>query len=218
MDFPALPDFYEDPLFQTTQQDLYGRGKDILSGNLPDYYKILGESNSPEFQDVLRMSSRDIQTSALEAAAKTGTRGGAVASAVSRATGDMTSRLRYNDLLSTLMNKKYLFGAGLDTLGGVRTNALNFGGQKNQFNLGRYGLEMDQLKMEQAQEMAEDDMWAQIIAGGLGAAGTIAGAMIGGPAGAAVGGTLGAKAGGALKGSNYAGMDFNDTLSYNYPY
>lgn len=218
MDFPDLPDFYDDPLFQTTQQDLYGRGQNILSGNLPDYYKMLGESNSPEFQDVLRRSSRDIQENALETAAKTGTRGGAVASAVSRATGDMTSKLRYNDYLSTIMNKKYLFGTGLDTLGGVRSSALNYGGQKNQFNLNKYGLQMDQLKMEQAESMAEDDMWAQIISGTLGFAGTIGGAMIGGPAGAAAGGTLGASAGSALRGSNYGGVDFNDRLDFNYPY
>lgn len=218
MDFPKLPDFFNDPLFGSAQDTLYAHGNNILSGNLPDYYKMLGETNSPEFQDVLRMSSRDINQNALNAAAKTGTRGGAVASAVARATGDTTSRLRYNDLLSTLQNKRWLFGTGLDTLSGVRSGALNFMGQKNQFGLNIAGLQMDQAKMEQAQKQSEDAMWAQIIAGGLGAAGTVAGAMVAGPAGAAAGSALGKSAGSALTDSSLGGMDFSNMMSYHYPY
>ena len=213
MDYPALPDFYNDPMFGQTQRDLYGHGTNILAGNLPDFYKILGENNSPEFQDVLRMSSRDISQNALETAAKTGTRGGAVASGVARATGDMTSRLRYNDLLSTIMNKKFLLGTGLDTLSGVRGGALNFMGQKNQFNLGEANILSNQtselMRLEAAKKASEDDMWAQIIAGGLSLVGTVGGAMVGGPAGAAAGGTLGANAGKALNKSGLSnGMDF----------
>lgn len=188
MEFPALPSFYEDPYFQKTQGDLYKLGTDFVGGKIPDYYKSIGEVGGPEFQDVLRLNNADIQRNALETAAKTGSRGGAAQSSISKATADMTTKLRWADVLRAMQGRAGFLNTGVNALTGVRNAGLNFGGQKNQFNLNRYGLEMDQVKTQAAEDAQDDSMWSDILSGVLGTAGTIGGFMLGGPAGAAAGG------------------------------
>lgn len=191
MNFPALPSFYEDPRFQQTQGDLYKLGTDFIGGRIPEYYRSIGETGGPEFQDLIRQNTADISRAGYESAARTGSRGGATASSITKAVSDMTTKLRWADVLRALQGRAGFLNTGVNALTGVRNAGLSFGGQKNQFNLNRYGLEMDQARIQAAEDAKDDSMWSDILSGGLGALGTVAGAFMGGPAGAAVGGSAG---------------------------
>lgn len=215
-----LPDFFDDPMFQSTQKSLLGYGTGIMEGNLPDFYKTLGQSNSPEFQSMLRRSNAKIAGATLEAGARTGTRGGAIASATAKAVGENTGNLQWADYMNMINQKSSLLTTGLNTVGGVRSGAFDFMGLKNNFNLSRAQLDESQRKMQS--KLAEDAKarksaaWSQIISSGLSAAGTIGGFMIGGPPGAMVGGALGSAAGSAVgpgaspSSGAWSGMDFSN--------
>ena len=61
-----LPEFFEDPIFKETQEFLKDFGINILKGDIPEFFRSLGETGSKEFEDVLALTKRDIQESALE--------------------------------------------------------------------------------------------------------------------------------------------------------
>lgn len=202
LSLPKLPDFYDDPLYKSSNDTLNNYGMGILQGQVPDFYKMIGQQGSPELENVIGMTNRDISRSALEAAAKTGARGAGVSSAIAKATADNSTKLRWQDMLRSIDDKKWLFGTGLDTIGGVRNSAFDFMNAKNSFNLNRTGLETDQAKLIQADKDRKSAAWASILSAGLGAAGTIGGFMVGGPAGASVGGSAGTALGSAATGGS----------------
>lgn len=204
LQLPKLPDFYEDANFTDSQNRLKTLGYGLMEGDVPDFYKAIGADGGKAFEDVVRLSNRDIERSGMEAAAKTGARGAGVASVISRAVADNTTRLRWDDLLRTTEDKKWLFGTGINTVGSVRDSALSFMGEKNRFNLGKSELENQQAQLLAAEKARKSSQWSQILSSALGAAGTIGGFMVGGPAGAAVGGSLGSAAGGAATGGGAA--------------
>jgi len=140
-----LPDYYESDIFNDIQDYLKGYGTGMLEGDVPDYYKGIGETGSQEFEDMLAMTNRDISQSVTEAMAKSGrARGGALPVAVSKAVGDASTKARYGDYERSLEGKKYLMNTGLETTTGVRNAAFNEQSLKNQFNLSRSGLDLKQ--------------------------------------------------------------------------
>src|SRR3990167_6150209 len=124
LDFPQLPSFFEDPRFQQTQGDLYDFGTDFLGGRIPEYFRSIGETGGPEFQDLIRLNTADIQRNALESAAKTGSRGGAVKSSIAKATADMTTRLRWADVLRAMEGRQGFLNTGIGAVEGVRNAGL----------------------------------------------------------------------------------------------
>lgn len=191
-----IPDFYTDPLFTAGQDKLFSYGSGIMEGDIPDFYSIIGQSGSPEFEDMLRMTNRDISRAALEAGAKTRTRGGATASAISKATADSSTKMRWADLLRSIEGKQFLLGTGLNTVGGVRDSALSYGNARSQYGLNKAQLEISQDQFEQRQAAARKaqkaKMWSDILSG----VGTVAGGIFAGPVGAGLGSQLGAASGG----------------------
>ena len=64
-----VPEFFEDPIFKETQEFLKDFGINILKGDIPEFFKPLGETGSKEFEDVMALTTQEIQESALETAA-----------------------------------------------------------------------------------------------------------------------------------------------------
>lgn len=213
MDFPDLPSFYEDPMFQIGQKDLYGFGTDFMAGRIPEYYRSIGEAGGPEFNEMLRLNTEDITRAGYESAARMGTKGGATQSNILKSIRSMAVPLRWADFTRSLQGRQGFLDTGVNAITGVRNAGLQFGGQKNQFNLNEYGLKMDQMKMIEAEKARKDAMWSEIISGALGAAGTIGGVMLAGPAGASVGSQIGSASGKSIVGGSPAGFDPLDFYS-----
>ena len=217
MDFPQLPSFFTDPMFERGQQDLYGMGTDFMSGRIPDYYKSIGEAGSPQFEEMMRLNTEDIQRTGYESAARMGTRGGATQSNIMKNVRSMAVPLRWADFTRSLEGRKGFLDKGFGAIEGVRNAGLQFGSQKNSFDLGIAGMEQNQAKfiMEQeaAKKASKDAMWSNIISGVLGAAGTVGGAMIGGPWGAAAGAQLGSAAGKSVSGG---GSGLSNSMDFEY--
>jgi hypothetical protein len=179
INFPTIPAWADDPLFGKTQDELYDFGSNLLAGKPNDYYKSIGETGGQAFEDVVRMTNRDIERSALELAAKTGAPGGAVLSAVSKATADVTKQLRWEDLVRANEGKVRLLGAGLDTVGGVSGRSLQYMGAKNNYALGKAQIESSQAsqqaELDAKNKAAKTSMWSNILSSAVGAASNIYG-------------------------------------------
>ena len=175
-----LPSFYEDPLYRPTQEKLSSFGTGLLEGRVPSYYKDIGEAGGAPFEDVLRMTTRDISRGVGESLAKSRTsRGGLGASVIAEKVGDATTKLRWADMLRAIEGKQFLLGLGTRTQEGVRSSALQFGGQKNRFNISNASLELNMAQAEQAradQKKAQKSaMWSQILSGAIGAGSNLLG-------------------------------------------
>ncbi len=210
---PALPTYTEDPNYRQTQDFLQPYGENILNGNIPDYYKSIGEPNSQQFQDYLNLSNRDISQGAAEAAAKSGRgRGGSLASVTAQAIGDNSAKLRYTDFLNSQNGKQFLLQQGRGITEGVRGAGQTEGANVNNFNLKNY----DNAYKAYQDEVAADNANSAAMGKAVGTVvGGVGGFMLGGPAGAAVGANLGSSiAGGGNPSANANMMDiFNSKNS-----
>ena len=188
----ALPAYFNDPLFGKTQADQYELGSNLLKGNIPEYFRPIGEVGGSELESVIAMGSRDIQKASLEHAAAVGNRGGV--SRLGPAVADMTSKLRYADFVRAMSGRESFLNTGTGIIGGVRNAAFGNQSATNDFNLNTTKLGMEQDDQEAKRKAAKQAMYTQILSSAIGAAGTIGGFMIGGPPGAAVGGSLASSA------------------------
>lgn len=137
-----LPDFYEDPYYSKSQESLYPLGRDILAGDIPDYYKPIGEIGGEIFEDVLGLGIKDITTAGIESAARLNKRGGNVAPAIAGKVGEFTKKARFDDMMRALQGRQFLLGAGADIMGGVRSGALTEQQQRNTYNISKGNLEL----------------------------------------------------------------------------
>ncbi len=174
-----LPAYYTDPLFKSSQEYLAPYGKNILEGNIPDYYKAIGMAGSPEFLDLLNLTKRDIMTSVTEDAARRNISGPAVSLAIAKAVGDTSTKMRYEDYSRSLAGKEFLFSGGKDITEGVRNSALDYGNSMNTYNVNAANFAMSKEatleQMEQAEKDRNAQMWLDILTSGIGAAGNIYG-------------------------------------------
>lgn len=132
----VLPDFWEDPFVGKTQDELYNFGSNLLSGNPNDYYKPIGEIGGSMFEDVLARVVRDTTKSTEEDAIRRGVgRGGPVSTAISKSVADVSSSMRWSDVLRALEGRKYLLNKGDSMLSGVRSAAFTNQAQKNSYEL-----------------------------------------------------------------------------------
>jgi hypothetical protein len=219
-----LPDWFEDPLYQKSQDLSFGMGKDILSGNLPEWMQGLGKTGSPEFQNMLNLvNTKTAQAVAESNVRRNISRSGVGASSIAKATADATTTLSWQDYLKAAGEKQNLLTTGLNTMTGVRAGALDFTGQKNQFGMqgAELSLKADMFNEQQAEakKQQKNAMWGQILSSAIGAVGTIGGMMVGGPIGAAVGGSLGSAVGKSVSGKpSGSGMDFTSSILGNIKY
>lgn len=209
-----VPDFYTDPYYKKSQEELFPLGAGILKGEIPEYYEEIGEFGGEAFEGMLDLLQRDVSKGVTEDLARRKVRGARGSDIVSKAMGDISTKLRWEDYRKSIEGKKFLFSGGKAITEGVRSAGLSFGGQKNQFNLQKAGLEFDIEKQEEASKQAEDAMWSDIFSSVIGAAGTVAGMGMLGSASKATK-VLGNVAGGGNPLSNAGGnLNFKDFMKY----
>lgn len=132
-----LPEWYQDPNYQGTQDFLRPYGQGILEGNIPEYYRSIGSPGGKEFEDFLSLTNRDISQSAAETAAITGRgRGGSLPAVTAQQVGDNSIKLRWADFMRAMQGKQWLFGEGRGITENVRQAGLENQSQRNNFNLG----------------------------------------------------------------------------------
>jgi hypothetical protein len=204
-----LPDFYTDENFTNTQKDLYGYGKDIMGGKLPDFYSSLGKTGSSEFKGMLDLVNRDTALAVNQNLVRRGmSRSGAGLATIAKATADTSAKMNFEDYQKASTEKANLLNLGINTIGSVGDKALSFGGQKNQFGLSKAQLELQQAQAKDAAKAAQNKMWSDMISSGIGVAATI---MTGGAAAPLMGASTGmlgkAAAGGSADSSGIAGFN-----------
>ena len=177
----ALPDFFQDPLYQESQDVLFPLGKDILSGNIPDYYAPIGEYGGTELENLLALTNRDVTSAVNENMTRRNiSRSGVGTSAIAKAVADSSTQLRWSDYSRALEGRESLLNTGLETVSGVRSSALDLTGQKNQFELSRSNLELQQAitnaQLEAEEKANKNDMWSDILSSGIGAISSLYGA------------------------------------------
>lgn len=162
-----IPDWIEDPFYKKSQDELFPMGKNLLSGNIPEYYSPIGEMGGDTFNKFLQSSIGDITKSVQESSAAMGIRGPRGAAATAEAVGQISPALRYQDQRDAIEGRKFLLGAGSDILSGVRGGALNWMNQRNDFSLGATGLEMDKAGYMDEFDERQQGKFMRTIAGAL---------------------------------------------------
>ena len=136
----GMPEFYEDPYYGKTQDFLFPYGTNILKGDIPEYYKGIGESGGKEFEDMLGLTKRDVTRGVTEDFARRKVRGARGTDVIARAMGDIGKTLRWEDYSRALKGKEFLFTQGRGITEGVRSSALENQRQRNQYALGITGM------------------------------------------------------------------------------
>lgn len=180
---------FNDPYFKGPQEKLYKFGTDVVEGDLPDYYKQLGEYGSEQFEDVLGLAKRDVREEAtragLESAAKLGLRGGrgaaTISSNIARSLGDLETNMRFSDYQRALGARERILPLGLTALSGVR--AASLGETDAAMNFLQLGLQSDQMQYQRAAQ--EGQAQGQAMGSGLSSIGGLLGSFGGGQGGAA---------------------------------
>lgn len=188
----SIPDFQEDPDYRETQDYLKTLGIDILGGNIPDYYKGIGEAGGSEFENYLNSVIGDVKQTSLETAAAMGRGGGAAMEIANEAVGPISSQARYTDFLRALEGKQWLFEQGKDITEGVRTSGQNQQNMVNTYGLNKANTEIGlgkyldeyNINAENALGQAQSGMLTSLLTTGAGIAtgnpGLIASGVTGG--------------------------------------
>lgn len=200
----SRPSYYSDPDYTETQKALKDLGLGLLSGNVPDYYKPIGETGSAEFENMLGLTTRDITKSAAEASAAGGrARGGSLPAITAGAVADAAVKARYEDYNRSLAGKQDLLNLGVSTTTGVRSAGQTEGQLRNNFNWKDYQAQVDERNYQDMKKAQEDAALGEMI-------GTIASIGLGAATGGMSFGLQGALAGAgdALTGggTNFLGM------------
>jgi hypothetical protein len=186
----ARPKYYTDPIYTETQGALKDMGLGLMKGEVPDYYKSIGETGGKEFEDMLSLTTRDITKSAAEASAASGrSRGGSLPAITAGAVADAATKARYSDYNRALAGKQGLLTTGIATTQGVRGSAQSEQGNQNTFNWKDYQAQVDERAYQDAKKAQEDAALGEMI-------GTIASVGLGMATGGMSFGLQGAMAGG----------------------
>ena len=155
---PPPPNFYEDADFRTGQDYMMGMGTDIMRGDIPEYYRPIGETNSPQFEAMLGKSNRDVMQSTSEALAKGGrARGGQLAASTAGAVADNSINARYDDYERAMSGRIGLLGVGSGMVGGARDAGLKQQGNVNEYNWKQYDEKMGWYMYDEGLQREEDD-------------------------------------------------------------
>lgn len=162
-----LPDYYLNDRFSPTLNYIGDYSQNLTQGIIPDYFKSITETGSPQFESLLGQTKRDINTAVDEELVRSGLGRGAVgAVAKAKSIADITGKLRYDDFLKANQGKQFMLQTGLAGLEGTRNAALSESGMQNEFNLGRSNLELKDLMFRyEAQKAAESEdnaMWQNL--------------------------------------------------------
>lgn len=185
-----LPDFQVDSSYQKSQDTLSGLGENILQGNIPDYYKPIGDFNSDAFKQLINNVSGQINQGVQESAAIGGTgRSGTATAASGAAMSNILPQLQYSDYTRALEGRGALLNTGIGVEQGVRSAGQAQEGMLNNFNLANFDNQMALTGKTDAWDQQYGQQKGSAIGSLLnGVAGGVSGFMTGGPWGALAGG------------------------------
>lgn len=145
----ALPKEVTDPLYTSSQASLNNIGSGLLTGNIPDYYKSIGDFNSPQFQAMLNSVKGQVMQGSQESAAIGGTgRSGLATAASNNSLNSIIPQLTYEDYTRALSGRGALLDAGLNTETGVRSSAQNQQQFDTNFNQTLYSDQINQATLQ----------------------------------------------------------------------
>lgn len=123
----ALPKEVTDPLYTSSQAGLNTLGTELTTGqDIPDYYKSIGDFNSPQFQAMLNSVKGQVMQGSQESSAINGTaRSGVATTASNNALNSVIPQLTYADYTRALQGRGALLDTGINVQGGVRQSAQN---------------------------------------------------------------------------------------------
>lgn len=199
----ALPKEVTDPLYTSSQSSLNTLGSGLINGDVPDYYKSIGDFDSPQFEAMLNSVKGQVMQGSQEANAIAGTgRSGVGVTASNNALNSILPQLTYQDYTRALAGRGALLDAGINTEQGVRSSAQNQQQFDTNFNENIYNDQINQASLENTFKQQSAGQIGQLIGTGVGAVG---GFVVGGPAGALAGAGIGGSLGGAFDGGSGAG-------------
>lgn len=201
----TLPKFVTDPLYTSSQSQLDKLGSGLISGEgIPDYYKPIGDFNSPQFQAMLNAVKGQVMQGSQEASAIQGTgRSGVATTASNNALNNILPQLTYTDYTRALQGRGALLDTGINTEQGVRQSAQLYGQDQTNFNENQYQNQIKQAGLIDAYKKDSASSTGQMIGtivGGIG------GFALGGPQGAMIGAGLGGSIGGGGGGSSASSL------------
>lgn len=121
-----LPKEVTDPLYTSSQADLNKLGTGLINGDIPDYYKSIGDFNSPQFQAMLNSVKGQVMQGSQEASAINGTgRSGVGVTASNNALNSILPQLSYQDYNRAISGRGALLDTGINVQSGVRQSAQN---------------------------------------------------------------------------------------------
>lgn len=144
VNFPATPTYYTDPNFSGTQSFLKNYSEDILKGNIPDYYKGIGQTMDPALmKDYVYgigsdVQGRELAQQALSGRARTGMSNNTIAQV-----GQLSAGARMQDYMNSLEGKKWLMNTGMSGEQSVGNAAFNNMGAQNNFSQWKYGADLN---------------------------------------------------------------------------
>jgi hypothetical protein len=143
------PEWTPDEYYKPTQDFMFDFGKNMLAGDVPDYFKPIGEIGGSEYDKFMAMVTRDTVNQVEGSAAARGVgRAGATTSAVAKSVGDISAQYGWADFLRAIQGRSDLLKLGTGIVSDVRSAGLTNQGQRNQFELGASDLD---LKKQMAQ-------------------------------------------------------------------
>lgn len=174
------PSYYLNKNFEPSQEYLNTLGQDIVSGNIPDYYSGIGESNSQEFQNYLNNAlAKTGQTVSEQLSASGNARQGVGADIMARMANDISANYGYQDYTRALAGKENLLNLGTNLVSNVADRSLNESNAKNTFNTNVYQTQesANQFKYnaKMTQKAQEDALLSSILSAGIGTVGNMAG-------------------------------------------
>lgn len=199
-----LPEYQHDEYYGKTQPLLFDLGSNILSGNIPDYYKPIGEFGGQSFQDMIGEVVKNVTGATnTNLISRNLGRGGIGASAIARNLTSGISNLAWSDFMRAMQGRSSLLTTGINTVSGVRGAGLEKEGMLNKFELAKKDLELNIAKTNAALEQEAEEQGNAMFSDILSGVGTIAGYMLAGPPGAVAGSAAGSMAasGGGYQGS-----------------
>ncbi|MEA2036121.1 MAG: hypothetical protein U9O94_01330 [Nanoarchaeota archaeon] len=154
---PPPPAFYDDANFRRGQDYTMGMGTDIMRGDIPSYYRPVGEVGSPEFEAMLGKTKADISQGATEALAKGGrARGGQLAASTASAISDASITARFDDYSRAMKGKMGLLDIGNRMVSGARDAGLRYAGDVNEYNWKQYDTKMGWYNYDQGLQREKD--------------------------------------------------------------
>lgn len=132
--YPDTPSYQTDPVYSGQQDFLKQYSQDIMKGNIPDYYKAIGEPMGSDVKNnyIQEALSSIIGGDQARAAAQGTGRSGSLGSDTMASLGNTSAQLQFADYLRAMQGKEDLLGLGTSLGVDVRNSA--FGNQEDMNN------------------------------------------------------------------------------------